>query len=141
MAKIRFLTDPNTFWMILGTSKILRFFGPVVDPRTPYLSWIYFKKYKKKYGNILGKYGFWISENLKISKFSKVLCTWLLEFWYFEIRRFEISKFEDLKFWRSEILIFRNDDFLKMMKSRRRGISWHSFCQRNFSKSLDMNLV
>ena len=38
MAKYRFLIDPNTFWMILGTSKISKFFGPVVDPGTPYLS-------------------------------------------------------------------------------------------------------
>ena len=33
--------------MILGTFKIFDFFGPVVDPRTPYFSWIYFEKYKK----------------------------------------------------------------------------------------------
>ena len=32
MAKYRFLIDSNTFWMDFGTSKILRFFGPVVDP-------------------------------------------------------------------------------------------------------------
>ena len=35
MAKIRFLIDPNTFWMILGASKISKIFGPVVDPGTP----------------------------------------------------------------------------------------------------------
>ena len=28
MAKIRFLIDPNTFWMILGTSKIVSEYGP-----------------------------------------------------------------------------------------------------------------
>ena len=37
---------------------------------------------------------------------------------------FVISNFEDLKFWRSEFLIIRNDEFLKLMKNRRRGMSW-----------------
>ena len=38
MAKYRFLIDSNTFLTILGTAKISNFFGPVVDPGTPYLS-------------------------------------------------------------------------------------------------------
>ena len=41
--------------------------------------------------------------------------------------------------------LFIFDDILLIfhenMKSRRRGISWHPFCRRNFLKSLDMNLV
>ena len=91
MAKIRFLTDPNTFWMILGTSKISRFFGPVVDPRTPYLSWIYFKKYKKNQETPLENMDFgylriWESQNFRKSCVPG-----------FSI--FEISKFEDLNFW------------------------------------------
>ena len=32
MANYRFLIGSNTFWMDFGTSKILTFFGPVVDP-------------------------------------------------------------------------------------------------------------
>ena len=38
MAEYRFLIDSNTFWMDFGTWKISIFFGPVVDPRNPYLS-------------------------------------------------------------------------------------------------------
>ena len=35
MAKIRFLTDSNTFWMILGTFKIFDFLDPLwtLEPR------------------------------------------------------------------------------------------------------------
>ena len=73
MAKYRFLIDSNTFWMDFGTSKISNFFGPVVDPDSPYFSWIYFKKYKKKSGNILGKSGFWISQLSGIPKFRHFL--------------------------------------------------------------------
>ena len=94
MVKNRFLIDSNIFWMDFGTWKISRFFGPVVDPWTPYLSWIYFNKYKTNFRNILEKYGLWISENLRISECPEVLCTWLFDFWNFEIWRFE-----DLKIW------------------------------------------
>ena len=45
-----------------------------------------------------GKCGFGISENLKISKFSEVLCTWLFDFEISKFEDFEISKFEDSKF-------------------------------------------
>ena len=48
------------------------------------------------------------------------------------------------EFWKFRIpgfLIIKNDEFLKMMKSRRRGISWHPFCRRNVLKSLDMNFI
>ena len=37
----------NTFWMISGTSKILRLVGPIVDPRTSFLLQNYFKEYKE----------------------------------------------------------------------------------------------
>ena len=133
MAKIRFLTDPNTFWMDFGTSKISRFFGPVVDPRTPYLSWIYFKKYKKNLGTSLKNMDFgylriWESQIVQkscVPDFS--IC--------------EISKFEDSKIWRSEILIIRKDEFLKILKSRRRGMTWHSFSIHKMYKSLDANFI
>ena len=127
MAKGRFLIDSNTFWMILGTSKISRFFGPVVDPWTPYLSWIYFKKYKKMWKRpwkIL-IFHIWEFDNLRIFQIPETLA------FHFEFLKFRIPVF----------LIIINDEFLKIMKSRRWGISWHSFCRRNFSKILNMNLV
>ena len=140
MANYRFLIDSTTFWMDLGTSNFSTFFGPVVDPWTPYLSWIYFKTTTKMWEHPwkIWIWDIWESENLK--NFGSPV---YLTFWFskFEIWRFEISKLEDSKIWRSEILIIRNDEFLKNMKSRRRGISWHYFCRRNFLKSLDMNLV
>ena len=123
IAKTWFLIDPNTFFDDSGTSKISKKIGPVVGPISSYLPWIYFKKYKEKYWNILRKYGFLISENLEISIFWESLVYLTLGFWNFEIWRFEdlkfgnlkiwnfeiwrfeISKFEDLKFWRSEISI------------------------------------
>ena len=71
IANYRFLTDSNTFWMDSGTFKILSTSGPVNLPITTKL----FQKIQEKYGDILGKYGFWKSENLKISTFSEVLCT------------------------------------------------------------------
>ena len=71
MANYRFLIDSNTFWMDSGTSKILSKSGPVTLPITVNL----LLKIQEKYGNILRKYGFWKSENLKISKFPEVLCT------------------------------------------------------------------
>ena len=49
--------------------------------------------------------------------------------------------FEFLEFRIPEFLIIKNDEFMKCMKSRRRGISWDSFCHRNFLKSLDMNFI
>ena len=67
MAKYRFLIDPNTFFDDSGTSKILSKYGPVTFPITVNL----LLKIQEKYGNILRKYGFSKSENLKISKFSK----------------------------------------------------------------------
>ena len=67
MAKSRFLIDPNTFFDDSGTSKILSKYGPVTLPMTVNL----LLKIQEKYGNILRKYGFSKSENLKISKFSK----------------------------------------------------------------------
>ena len=70
IAKNRFLIDSNTFWMILGTFKILYFLDPrwTLEPR---ISHEFISKNTRKYGNILGRYGFGISENLKISIFRK----------------------------------------------------------------------
>ena len=49
--------------------------------------------------------------------------------------------FEFLKFGNPDFLIITLCQYYEMMKSRRRGISWHSFCRRNFLKSLDMNFI
>ena len=91
------------------------------------------QKYKKNTGTSLKIWilDIWESENLKISRSPVYLALGFL-------------KFRNLKIWnfgRSEMLIIINDEFLKIMKSRRRGISWHYFRRRNFSKSLDMNLI
>ena len=119
--------------MDFGTSKISTFFGPVVDPWTPYLSWIHFKKYKKNIKTSLENMDFGY---LRIWKSQNVRKSCVPDFSIFGISKFELSKI-----WRSENLIIRNEEFLKIMKSRRRGISWDSFCRRNFLKSLDTNLV
>ena len=84
MVKYRFLIDPNTFFDDSGTSKILSKYGPVTLPITVNL----LLKIQEKYGNILRKYGFSKSENLKISNFSKVLCTQPQFFFVFEVRSF-----------------------------------------------------
>ena len=86
MANYRFLIDSIIVWMISGTSKILSKPGPVGLP----IATNVLQKIQEKYGNIIEKYEFRISENLKISKFLQVLCAGLFIF-------FEISKFEDLK--------------------------------------------
>ena len=115
IAKTWFLIDLNTFLTILGTSKISKILGPVVDPRTFYLSWIYLEKYKEKYWNILRKYGFLRSENLRISKFSKSPVYLTFGFWNFEIWRFEI-----LKIWNFDnyfMIIWWNDE-----KSKTRNV-------------------
>ena len=70
MANYRFLIDSNTFWVDSGTSKILSKSGPATLP----IIIILLQKIQEKYWNILRKYGFWKSENLKISKNSEVLC-------------------------------------------------------------------
>ena len=83
---------------------------------------------KKHQGAPWKKYYLWKSENWKfwnVRNFGNTTCPFL----------------EFLKFRMPDFLIIRNDEFLKIMKSRRRGISWHSFCRRNFLKSLDLNLV
>ena len=104
IAKTWFLIDPNTFFDDSGTSKISKIFGPVVDPRTFYLSWIYFKKYKKKIWKHPWKkwiFEIWESENLKIFEKSCVP-----DFWIFEISKFEDLKFRNLKIWNFEDLFF-----------------------------------
>ena len=135
MAKIRFLIDPNTFWMILGTSKISNFFGPVVDPRTFYLSWIYFKKYKKNTGTSLENMDFWYLRIWKSQNFRKscvpdfgILKFRNLKIWNFEIRRSEILKiwifdnYNMIRLWNDEKSKTRNflgfispPEFLEML--------------------------
>ena len=102
----------------------------------------------RKSGNILGKNGkkTEISETQEFRNFGNLMCP-LFEFlkfripgfllirndesWFLLIRNDEFMKimkcpiFDFLKFWMPEFLIIRNDEFSKMMKSRRRGISWH----------------
>ena len=53
------------------------------------------------------------------------------------ISNLEFSFFELFLMILNEILPI----FHENMKSQRRGISWDSFCRRNFRKSLNMNLV
>ena len=86
MAKTWFLIDPNTFWMILGTSKISKFLGPVVDPRTFYLSWIYLEKYKENMETSLENMDFWNLRIWKSQKFRHLgnLSLPFFEFWNFE---------------------------------------------------------
>ena len=133
MANYRFLIDSTTFWMILGTSKIFDFFGPVVGPHSPYLSCKYFNKYKK---NVETSWKIWIFGYLRIWKSQKKRKSCVPDF-----SIFEISKFEESKIWRSEFLIIRNDEILKIVKSRRRGMTWHEFSINKIYKSLDLNLV
>ena len=102
MAKYRFLIDPNTFFDDSGTSKILSNSGPVTLPIPVNL----LLKIQEKYGNILRKYGFWKSENLKISKFSEVLCT---EPQVFLLRSFR-SLFCFFVVWFCNMVIWWNDE-------------------------------
>ena len=53
MAKNRFLTDSNTFWMILGTSKILRFWTRR-GPWNPVFLMNLLQKIQEKSGIVLG---------------------------------------------------------------------------------------
>ena len=107
MANYRFLIDSNTFWMDLGTSKISRFVGPVVDPWTPYSSWIYFKKYKKNVEIALKNINF---SYLRIWKFENFRNPGNLSCPVFEFLKLRIPEFEFLKFRIPEFLIIRNDD-------------------------------
>ena len=88
----------------------------------------YSKRSRKTQGASWETYYLWKSENWNFRKFPNS-------------GNLKCSLFGFLKFRIPEFLIIRNDEFLKIMKSRRRGISWHSFCRWNFLKSLDMNLV
>ena len=69
MTKYRFLIDSNIFWMDFGTSKILTFFGPVVDPWTFYLLSNYFKKYKTNMGTSL--------KNINSSYLTEFMNSWI----------------------------------------------------------------
>ena len=77
MAKKGPRSYPNTFWMILGTSKISLNLGPIIGhfwargPRIYGFSYTkkYLKKYEKVYGNILEKYYFDFMELQKFVKF------------------------------------------------------------------------
>ena len=100
MGKIRFLIDPNTFWMILGTSKFLRFLGPVVDPGTPHFSWIYLKDTRQNQGSSWEKYDLWKGENWNVRNFRNS-------------GNLRCPLFEFLKFRIPDFLIIRNDEFLK----------------------------
>ena len=82
----------NVFW----TSTNSTFFGPVVDPWTPYLSWIYFAKYKKisEHPWKIWIWDIWESENLK-NFGSPVYRT----FRFLKFRNLEIRRFGKLKFW------------------------------------------
>ena len=90
-----------------------------------------FKKIKKNKGASLEKMGKHFSKNSETQYFRF--------FGNLSLPFFEFLEF--LKFRIPEFLIIKNDEFLKIMKSRRRGISWDSFCRRNFSKSLHMNSI
>ena len=125
MANYRFLIDSNTFWMDSGTSKILSKSGPVTLPTI-------IKILQKNTRKIL-------EHPWKI---------WILEIWESENLKtsgspvYRTSRF----FWQTFVFFllvfyFRIWYYGEMMKIRRRGISWHSFSRRNFSKSLDMNLA
>ena len=85
-------------------------FRHFLDPWSPDVSWIYLKN-TRKYGNIFGKCGFWKSENLKISKFSEVLCTKLQDFFFLETFG---SFFFVFIFWFYNLLIWGNDEESKM---------------------------
>ena len=67
MAKYRFLTDPNTFWMILGTSKMFAIFWTRGGPLHPVFLMNVLQKIQEKSGNILGKNI--IDGNLRIELF------------------------------------------------------------------------
>ena len=78
MAKKGPQSYPNTFWMILGTSKILTFFGPIIGhvwARRPCISAFSYTKLLQKilesvWGH-LGKYYFSMSDNQNFRKISK----------------------------------------------------------------------
>ena len=106
---------PLLFRWILELRKF-RHFWTCSGPLNPVFLMNLVQKIQETYGNILEKYGFGISENLRIAFFRKSCVP------YFSI--FEISKFEDSKIWRSDFFIIENDEFMQIMKSRRRGISW-----------------
>ena len=130
MPNYRFLMDSNAFWMDSGTSIFLSKSGPMTLPIV-----------RKILQQIQGKiwehpwkmwiWDIWESENLKISG-SPVYQTSSLFLWTIGLFFF--------------CFLFLFFDFIicgydEMMKNRRWGISWDSFCRRNFLKSLDMNLV
>ena len=117
IANHRFLIDSNTFWMISGTSKFLSKSGPVDQLITTKLLQTIQKMWKHPWNEL-----FFISENLKISKLSEVLCAWPHVF--FSILIFEHSIVCGLLFiyfWFFDFIIWWN---LEIMKSRRRGMTW-----------------
>ena len=84
------------FEMDFGTFEISTFFGPIVDPRTPYLLPNYLKEYKKC-AHIFEKYYFqvWESEHLRTFEISETLAA-------------HFFNFEVLNLWNYEFLFFDN---------------------------------
>ena len=74
MANYRFLIDSTTFWMILELPEFRHFLDPqwTLEPR---ICHEFTSKNTRKIWEHFVKYEFWISENLRISKESEVLCT------------------------------------------------------------------
>ena len=72
MANYRFLIDSNSFWDGFLNFENFEIFWTCSGPLNPVFAMNLVQKIQGKYGNILGIYECWMSENLKISKFPEV---------------------------------------------------------------------
>ena len=118
--------------MILGTSKILTFVGPIIGhfwAHRPRICGLYYTELLQKILRGIwehhGKYYIWKSENQKIRKFRNMCVPNFLNFWNFEI----------LKFWNLKYIKLTNYILWRW------GSGNDSFSINKIHKSLDINFI
>ena len=130
--------------MDLGTSKILAFFGPVVDPWSFYLLsiWQITLKNAGKYGKIFGKYSFFIYDHFSFGMVWRILYLtfrrwWQLKistFWNLTILKFRIVDSWTVNIWETWEVEYEDREIIKFGSTNLQKLGYESHIDENMKR-------